>query len=207
MDRRQTVTGFLVTIKDFLGFLSIALTLVGYVPYFHSIFKKRTKPHLFSWIIWGTVNAIAFAGQWSHGGGAGSWAAGFTALLSFGVVGLSTVWGEKNITKSDVVAFTGALAAIALWYFTNDPLGAVCLATFIDILGCYPTIRKSYNKPHEEPLFSWVICSLRSVLSLFALGQYSLVTTIYPIAMIFTNGGLALMLFWRRAILKGTHNG
>jgi len=192
--------------KQFLGSISVALTLLGYAPYFRSILKRKTKPHMFSWIVWGIVNAIACAGQFSRGAGAGSWVAGLTAFLCILIAGLSTTYGEKNITKSDWVAFIVALTAIPLWRFTNDPLGAVILATLIDVVGCYPTIRKSYTKPHEENAFIWSIAALRSFISFFAIEHYSLVTTFFPITMIFTNGGLAALVLWRRQVIKKGSN-
>lgn len=170
------------------------------MPYFRSIFKRQTKPHMFSWIVWGIVNAIAFAGQFSRGAGAGSWAAGFTAFVCIAVAGLSIVLGEKHITKSDWIAFIAALAAIPSWYFTDDPLGAVILATLINVVGCYPTLRKSYVHPYEENVFTWSINGVRSLISFLAIEHYSLVTMVFTLALLFTNGGIALLLVWRRRV-------
>lgn len=177
------------------------LTLLGYSFYFSSILRGVTKPHVFSWIIWGIVNGIVCAGQYVDGAGAGSWVAGTTSLLCFIIVGLGLRQGEKNITPSDWVAFIGALTTIPVWYFTNNPLGAVVLATLIDVLGCYPTFRKSWNRPQDENLPTWTISALRSGLSFFALENYTWVTAIFPIAMIFTNGGGACLIAWRRFVL------
>ena len=188
--------------KEFLGILSVVLTLVGYASYFWSILKQKTKPHMFSWLVGGIVNGIAFFGQYSRGAGAGSWTTGATALICFVIFGLSTVWGEWNITRSDWAAFIGALAAIPLWYFTSDPLGAIILAILIDAMGLYPTLRKSYSKPYEEDLFAWAITTFRSLISLFALERYSLVTVIFPLAMAVLNGAVAFMLVWRRPFYK-----
>ena len=189
--------------KELLGLISVALTVFAYVPYFRSIFKGQTKPHMFSWIVWGIVNAIAFAGQFSRGAGPGSWAAGFTALVCVAVAGLSIVSGEKRITKGDWIAFIGALAAMPLWYFTDDPLGAVILATLINVVGCYPTLRKSYDHPYEENVFTWSVNGVRALISLLAIERYSLVTMIFPSAWLFTNGGIALLLVWRRRAQAG----
>lgn len=188
--------------KELLGCLSIALTVIGYAPYFWSIFKGQTKPHMFSWVIWTIVNGVAFIGPYSRGAGAGSWVAGFTALLCVTIAVLSLRYGEKRIVKSDWIALIVALAMIPLWCFTHDPLGALILAILIDVAGCYPTVRKSYINPYAENLFTWSISGVRSLVSFFAIEQYSLVTMIFPLAMLFTNGGIALLLVWRRFIHK-----
>ena len=187
--------------KNIYGMLAVALTIIGYAPYFISILKRQTKPHMFSWIIWSIVNAIASAGQWSRGGGPGSWSGGLTTLFCILITGFCFSHGEKHVTRSDWWAFIAALLAIPLWYFTDDPLGAMILATLIDIVGCYPTLRKSYWKPYEENVFSWAICGVRSLLALFALEKYDFVTVIFLAAMLVTNGGIAVLLLWRRRTL------
>lgn len=157
---------------------------------------------MFSWIIWAIVNGVAFIGPYNRGAGAGSWVAGFTALLCVTIAVLCVFYGEKRIVKSDWLAFIVALATIPLWYFTHDPLGALILAILIDVAGCYPTVRKSYINPYEENVFTWSISGMRSLVSFFAIEQYSLVTMIFPLAMLFTNGGIALLLVWRRFMIK-----
>ena len=186
--------------KESLGVISVALTMVGYFPYFRSIIRRQTKPHLFSWIVWAIVTAIAFAGQYSRGAGPGSWAAGVTAFVCIAIAAMSMVLGEKNITRSDWVAFLMAVAAIPLWYFSEDPLAAVILATLIDVIGFYPTVRKSFINPYQENIFTWSINGVRSLISIFAIERYSFVTMIFPVALLFTNGGIALLLVWRRRV-------
>jgi len=58
--------------KQILGSLTVALAVAGYAPYFYSIFKRRTRPHMISWVIWGLIDAIGFAGMFTSGAGAGS---------------------------------------------------------------------------------------------------------------------------------------
>jgi hypothetical protein len=157
---------------------------------------------MFSWIVWAIVHAIAFWGPYSRGAGAGSWVAGFTAIVCSAIAVLSIFLGEKQITKSDWVAFIASLMIIPLWCITHDPLESLILAILIDVIGCYPTARKSYTNPHEENIFTWSINGLRSLISLFAIEKYSIVTIIFPVAMLFTNGGIALLLVWRRFVYR-----
>jgi hypothetical protein len=49
-----------MALKDVFGLLSVILSVVSYVPYARSIFVANTKPHAFTWLVWGTVMAIAF---------------------------------------------------------------------------------------------------------------------------------------------------
>ena len=67
--------------KELLGAVAIIIGFISYLPYFRDIFKGKTKPHAFSWLIWAILTAIGFAGQISDNAGPGSWALGFTALF------------------------------------------------------------------------------------------------------------------------------
>jgi hypothetical protein len=191
-----------MTLKDIFGLLSLILSVVSYVPYLRSIFAAKTRPHAFTWLIWGAVMAIAFVAQLSGRGGAGSWATGLSAAfcLSIGVVALFR--GEKHITRGDWIAFLVTLLAIPLWVVTSDPLWSVLLVTGIDAVAYYPTFRKSYSKPDEELAFKYVLTVIRYLFSLLALEHYTLVTSVYQLVSILMEMAIVGLLIWRRAAIK-----
>jgi len=193
--------------KDLLGFLSIALTFAGYVPYFHSIFKHQTKPHMFTWLTWALINLIGFAGLFTSGAGAGSWSIGASFLLCLAVAVLSPFFGKTLITRSDWIAFGAALSAIPLWAITKNPLGALLLVAAIEFIGGIPTLRKTYADPFSENLVAWSIYTVRSTVVLFAINLYSFTTLIIPITALVINGGLVLLLLWRRFALQKRKEG
>lgn len=41
--------------KELLSAAAIALTLAMFFPYIQSIHHGQTKPHMFSWVVWGWV--------------------------------------------------------------------------------------------------------------------------------------------------------
>ncbi len=53
----------LLNIKNVVGVVAIVLTFVAYTPYFLDLFKGKTKPHIFSWLIWTIVTSIIYALQ------------------------------------------------------------------------------------------------------------------------------------------------
>jgi hypothetical protein len=184
--------------KNLMGYLSLAFVVLSGVPYVHSILKGRTKPHVFTHVIWGLLAAIACAAQYSGNAGPGAWAAGLSAAFSFGTAALSFSHGEREITRSDWITFMAGLSAIPLWYFTANPLVAVILATSIDALGYYPTFRKSYKKPSEEMTLAYIISNLKHIASFFAMTEYSATTLLYPGVLFMMNSALIFMLTWRR---------
>lgn len=191
-----------ISCKDMLGIVSIILTIVAYIPYFNSLVRQTTKPHIFSWILWAMMNGIAFAAQYTCGAGPGAWATGFTAVLSIVVIIYAVRSSEKYITHSDWIAFIGAFLAIILWQLTHDPLWSVILISLIDLMACYPTIRKSYNRPWQEAAMTYGICGIRSMIAIAALTNYTIVTTLYPISMVLSNGLLTIVLVWRRSVIS-----
>jgi hypothetical protein len=189
-------------LKDAFGLLSLVLSIVSYVPYLRSIFVANTRPHAFTWLVWGAVMAIAFVAQLHGRAGAGSWATGLSAAfcLCIGVIALFR--GEKHITRGDWIALLTTLAAIPLWVATSDPLWSVLLVTAIDAVAYYPTFRKSWAKPDEELASKYVLTVVRYLFSLLALERYTIVTTVYQLVSILMEAGIVAMLLWRRAALR-----
>lgn len=189
--------------KTIISFIAVVLTIVGYVPYLRDTLKRKTTPHIYSWFIWGTVTAIAYALQVSGGAGVGSWVTLVVAIIAFFVFALGLRNGNTDITRSDTVFFMLSLVAIFLWLVAKQPVLSVVLVSTIDILGFIPTIRKSWNKPYSETLFMYELSAFRHGLSVFALQQYSIVTWLYPVSWAFVNALFSLMLIFRRKdILK-----
>ena len=189
----------ILSYKEALGLLSIILTCAGFGVYFRDILRKKTKPHAFSWIVWGLLSAIAFLAQRSGEAGAGSWALGAVTAACFISAGFAIARGEKDIKRSDVVAFVTALTAIPLWYFTGDPLWAVVVVSMIEVLAFYPTFRKSFHKPHEETAFMYGLDAVKFALAFGAMENYSLANTLYPLVIVMTDSTFVAMVLWRRA--------
>ena len=189
-------------IREVLGLLSVAIASISYFIYFVSIFKGKTKPHVFSWFVWGILASIAFFAQLSDKGGAGTWVTGFSAFICFIISGLALFKGEKNITKSDWICFVAALISIPLWYFTKTPIYSVILVVIIEIIGFIPTLRKSYSKPHEEAASCYGLAAIKHVTSILALENLSITTFLYPLSLVIINTWFVLMLLQRRKFYK-----
>jgi hypothetical protein len=188
--------------KEFLGIIAIVIGLIGYIPYFATIFSGKTKPHAFTWFVWGLLTAIAFGGQVAGSGGAGAWVTGFTAFISFIIFALALVKGKRDFPLADWLCLAGCMVSLALWAVTDNPLSAIILITIIDLVAFIPTFRKSYAKPHSEPAFTYGLSGLKFVVGIAALEQFSAVTVIYPASLVLTNGLFVAMLFIQRKRLQ-----
>lgn len=184
--------------KDILGLAALGLGIYGYVPYVGGILKGKTRPHVFSWLIWGVLTAIGFAAQISDDAGPGAWVTGFSAGMDFIIVALALRYGENQITRSDWITFFVALSAIPLWIITKNPLWSVILISVIDALGFWPTFRKSWGKPHEEVLQSYIVGIIKFCLALLALEHLSWVTGLYTGSLAVMNVAFVMMVLLRR---------
>ncbi len=183
------------------GALSIVMMLCSRAGYFAGILRGKTHPHVFSWIIWGTISSIGFAAQVAEGAGPGSWARGFGSATCFVLVGISFFKGEKDIRRGDWLTLAVALSAIPLWAITKTPFWSVLIVCLIDTIGYLPTLRKSWLKPQEEQRISYLFSCLGAAFSLAAIKQYTPSTWLYPLVLTFTNGSMWLFLGARRRAL------
>lgn len=190
--------------KELLSAIAIALTLIAFLPYIRSILKNEIKPHVFSWVIWGSTTFIVFLAQLYAGGGVGAWPIGVSGIVTIYVAFLAYLKkSDVTITKVDWCFFLLAMGSLPLWYFTFDPLWAVAILTTVDVLGFGPTLRKAYCYPFEENLTFFSIFLVRNILVVIALENYSITTVMFPAAIAVACLALIVMVMFRRRILSG----
>ncbi len=174
--------------KIILGAVAVVLALFSSCLYIRDIFRGNTKPHTYTWLVWSIVTWIAFAGQWVSGGGPGSWATGVAALLTTGTFFLSLKgkYGTKDITRFDKVCLVLAIFSILPWLLTKSVLWSVLLATLIDLIAFFPTMRKTWHAPKSESLGSMYVDAVKHALSMFSMSSYSFINLMYPASVLLT---------------------
>jgi len=188
--------------KELLSAIAMAITLIAFLPYIRSIIKGVVKPHVFSWVIWGTTTFIVFLAQLDDEGGAGAWAIGFSGCISILIAILAFLnRSDISITKIDWLFLILAMSSLPIWYFTSDPMWAVVILTVIDLLGFGPTIRKSYNQPQSESPGFFALFATRNLIVIMALENYTVATVLFPAAIAFSCLFLITMIVYRRRII------
>jgi hypothetical protein len=185
--------------KELLSAAAIALTFGMFFPYIRSIHRGKTKPHVFSWVVWGLGTLIVFLAQLAGHGGLGAWPIGVSGVITSYIALLAYLKrADTTITKTDWVFFFAALSALPFWFLTSDPLWAVVTLTVVDVIGFGPTVRRAYRHPHEESVSFFALAAARNLLVIFALEHYSLTTVLFPAAVGLACLLLVFMLAYRR---------
>jgi hypothetical protein len=192
-------------IKIVLGVIAALLAAGSAFLYIRDIFRGNTKPHIYTWLIWAIVTVIAFLGQWVSGGGAGSWATGVSAFYTIIVLLLALKYGTTDITNFDKICLALALISVAPWLLVQNILWSVILATFTDIVGFLPTIRKTWNAPRSESLGSMYFDAVKHGLSITSLQTYSLTTWLYPAGVLAAKIVIICEILFLRFVRKVPH--
>ncbi len=189
-------------LKTILWILAIWLAIYWYFDYIKDTIKWKTTPHLYSWIVFLIMDAIAFLIQINDNAGPWAWWTLATGLMWLTVLILAIKNWDKNITKSDTVAFILALCSIWLYIFLDNPIYALVNVIIILLFAMYPTFRKSYYKPSEETLSLYTIAWIRSGISIIATVNISALTIWLPISIIIINTFFIWMVLIRRKQLS-----
>jgi len=179
--------------RNLLITLSAIVTIGGAVPYILAIIRGTTKPRVVSWFTWTLLTGIAAAASLSDH----QYAAGILSLSATFEVGLIVILGlkhgDRKFDKTDIICQAAALVGLALWLVFNSPGIAVLASMVIDFIGCIPTIKHSWQKPHEETWFTFALSSLGGGLALLAVRSWALTAIGYPLYIFVIN--IFMMLF------------
>lgn len=188
--------------KSWLSAIAVLLTFTAFLPYVLSILRGQTRPHVFSWVIWGMNTSVAFLAAIQAGGGIGTWAIGFSAGVTSGIAVLAYVKrADITVTHTDRLFFTMALTAMPLWYWLNDPLWAACLVTVIELLGFGPTLRKTWQQPYSESITFLTLLIVRNTLVIASFERHTMTTVMFPGAMAAACLALVLIMAMRRPMV------
>ncbi len=184
--------------KFIIASIASLLMITAYIPYFKDIFAHKTKPHMFTWLIWGITQSTATVALLYGGGKFGSISLIMGTILVTVIFLLSFKYGTRDITNSDKLVLILALIAIIIWWQLDSPLVAVIMISLIDGIGYIPTIRKSIKNPWSETLSFWIIMAIVDCLAIMANAKYNLLTVTYLSVLFVANISVVLVCSIRR---------
>lgn len=187
--------------KLIIAIIAAALTIIAYIPYLKDIFAKRTKPHMFTWLIWCITQGTATVALLYGGGKFGSISLIIGTFLVFSIFLLSFKYGTKDITASDIIVLALLFIAIVIWWQLDNSLIAVLMVSVIDSGGYIPTVRKTFKDPWSETLSFWIIMAIVSGLSIISNAEYNFLTVTYLSVLFVANIIVSLICITRRKVI------
>lgn len=193
---------FLHSMHFLFSLLGAGFQLFAFITYIASIFRGKTKPHLYTWLLWWTLGTIVTVVQITNEGGWSVLISGLMALCSLTTAALSLRYGETKLTKRDTYLLTAAIITIILWQLSKNDLLAIILVCIIDAIAFYFTFKKSYSKPYDEKLSSYILWTFQLISFALAVRNPTLTTLLYPVFLTIMEGVFVCFLLWRRKIIK-----
>jgi hypothetical protein len=185
-------------IKLIVAIISSIVSVILFIPYIVDIFKKKTEPHIYSWLIWTITIGIATVAGFKSGGGYGNLSMSIAVILCGAIFLLSFKKGTKNINTFDLYCLILALSILVFYIFTNDGLTSVIVVSIIDTVAFLPTYRKVFEDPYSETLSLYALSATSYVLDFFALQNYTLTTSIFILTSVAMNGLLPVLVYIKR---------
>lgn len=171
----------MLELQETIGRIAGILSLLGFAPYAIAVCQGKTHPNRATWWIWTVVGAVLCASYYSSGARYSVWVPVSYMVGPLLTALLSLKYGKGGWNKFDLACLVGAAISLVFWWLSGSPLQAITMNIAIDLLGALPTIKKSYYEPWTEDLLSWVLFFAGNTLNLFAIGHWSLLTSIYPL--------------------------
>jgi len=176
-----------------LSVISGLIFMIGFIPYVLSILGWRinltgstiwfgkapaTKPAKVSWIIWGTLDWISFAGMWASHTVNGQITGACIGVLI--VIGFAWKYGEKGWSKLDQFSLAGAVLGVLLWWAFDNPVMGIVTSCIVASIGSIPTFVSAWKDPSREDKLAWTIFTISCVLALIAIPQWTLADAAQP---------------------------
>ncbi|HTB07506.1 MAG TPA: hypothetical protein VK806_11190 [Bacteroidia bacterium] len=194
-------------LKTAFGITASVIGSACFIPYILDIYKKKTRPHIYTWLIWTILQVTGVVAMYNSGAGIGILALATGSVLCAYTCILSIKFGTKNITTFDTFCLIGALISIAVYIFLKQPLLSIILISAIDFVGFLPTLRKAYIEPYSETLAMFAFFALSGTFTMLALHDYSFTTILYPLTLIGINIIATLVIWMRRRGLPNPSEG
>lgn len=183
--------------------LSVALPLLSPIIYVRSILDGFTKPHRTTHFVLLLITTVAFIGLLAQDNKAALGLAFASVVQQVVIVGLSLRYGMGGKTPFDVVCLLLALLGVVWWQITDDPLVAVTAAVAADLIGCIPTLLKTYRWPHTEEWRFYALDTIAGIAAFLALHDRSFELAIYPAYITIINLAMVILIkrSWKRSIV------
>jgi hypothetical protein len=190
-----------------LAISGAVINFVACLGYVRAILKGEATPNRVTWSLWALVPLIAGAAQLSSGVGIST-----LVVLSVGagpacVVLASFVRGTGSwqLGPFDYACGACAVAALALWAVSGDPVTAIVLSILGDFAAALPTLRKAWLAPATENRPTYLISFAGMILGILSIQQVTFAAYAFNAYLVVASTTLVVILYWPRK--RSPHRG
>jgi hypothetical protein len=183
-----------------LAVLGAIVNFVGGLSYVRAILKGEATPNRVTWSLWALVPLIAGAAQLRSGVGIST-----LVVMSVGAspacVVIASFIADRGAWKLgpfDYVCGACALAALALWAVTGDPVTAIVLSIIGDAAAALPTVRKAWLAPETEDRGAYLFALAGMILGILSVKETTFAGYAFNAYLLFASTTLVVILYWPR---------
>ena len=163
-----------------LGFLSAIFFTIAYIPYIVSVIQGKTKPHPFSWLLWGLIGILSLY-FYIHVGAHETLPFAYCgAVFPFVIFLFSIKYWKGGFSQFDYLVLALSLVSIILYLIFHSATVSLSMSILADMFAFMPTLRKTYLDPSSESLSSWGLFLTSYFLSVFAISKWTYGVAIFP---------------------------
>jgi hypothetical protein len=176
------------------------INFVACLNYVRAILKGEATPNRVTWFLWAIVPLIAGSAQLRAG-------VGFSTLVVLSVgagpacvvlASFATRTGSWRLGPFDYLCGACALAALALWATTGDPVTAIVLSILGDAAAALPTLRKAWLAPETENRPAYLISFAGMILGILSIREPTFAAYAFNAYLVAASGTLVLVLYLPR---------
>ena len=177
------------------------INFAGGLSYVRAILKGEAAPNRVTWFLWAFVPLIAGLAQLRSGVGISTLVVMSVGASPACVVIASFVAGTGSwkLGPFDYVCGACALAALALWAVTGDPVTAIVLSILGDAAAALPTLRKAWIAPATEDRLAYLISFVGMIAGILSIREATFSAYAFNVYLLIASGVLVLILYLPRA--------
>ena len=182
--------------------ISSILTIVSVFPYLIDVLKRKTRPKVVTWFVWGLLTGISCIASVVECQWATAIMLGFSALASFAIMALGWKTGDKKFDRLDVFCLVCAIFGVVLWRLLDSPSAAVLIMIATDFIGGLPTTVHAWKKPNQETWQTFFMGLVGSVCTLLVIKTWQITSFAFPLFISANSLNVTLIIILRRLYLK-----
>jgi hypothetical protein len=189
-----------------LAIAGAVANFIGGLSYVRAILKGQAAPNRVTWLLWAFVPLIAGAAQLRSGVGISTLVVMSVGASPACVVLASFIAGTGSwkLGPFDYICGACALAALALWAVSGDPITAIVFSILGDAAAALPTVRKAWLAPETEDRPAYLLALLVMLLGILSVQETTFAAYAFNAYLLFASSTLVLILYWpRRRSLNG----